>query len=134
LKRFATLRGQVYSAAKLDELYRELLRTGLFETLRVSPSAIPGDQVALDITASEAKAKEVGFTVGGGSYEGGSVGLRLGDRDLFGNGRPLSFAVDYSQRGLRGELLYVDPWLFDSRMAMRARLFSESRDELGYAK
>src|SRR3954462_13200340 len=105
-----------------------MLRTGLFENLRVSLNPVPGDELQLDLTATEAKAKEIGFTVGAGSYEGVSVGIRLGDRDLFGNGRPLPFAAESSQRGIRGELLYVDPLLFDTRFGLRARLYSEARD------
>ncbi|MGB8167995.1 MAG: BamA/TamA family outer membrane protein, partial [Chthoniobacteraceae bacterium] len=132
--RFAGLKGEVYDPEKLDETYREMLRTGLFTTLRVSTVARPGDEVMLDITAEEAKAKEVGFTLGYGSYEGGTAGIRLGDRNLFGKGRPLTFAFDYSQRGMRGELLYLDPWLFETRFALRTRLYSVARDELGYSK
>jgi len=133
-KRFAHLRGQIYDPAKLDETYREMLRTGLFDNLRVSLNPTPSHELLIDLTASEAKAKEVGFTIGAGSYEGVSVGVRLADRDLFGHGRPLSFSADYSQRGLRGELLYVDPWLFDTRFALRTRIYSEARDEDGYSK
>jgi outer membrane protein assembly complex protein YaeT len=133
-KRFAHLRGQTYDPALLDETYREMLKTGLFDNLRVSLNPATGNDLTIDLTASEAKSKEVGFTVGAGSYEGVSVGVRLADRDLFGNGRPLTFSADYSTRGIRGELLYVDPWLFDSRFALRARVFSESRDEEGYSK
>ncbi len=132
--RFAHLRGKVYDPAPVDETYREMLRTGLFRTLRVTPVAEAGHIVALDIFAEEAPSKEVGFTLGYGSYEGATAGIRLGDRDLFGRGRPLTFSADFSQRGLRGELLYVDPWLFDSRFSMRARLFSVARDEEGYSK
>ncbi|MEA3210065.1 MAG: outer membrane protein insertion porin family [Chthoniobacter sp.] len=132
--RFAVLKGEVYDPEKLDETYREMLRTGLFSTLRVSTVAQPGNEVMLEITAEEAKAKEVGFTLGYSSYEGGIAGLRLGDRNLFGRGRPLTFAFDYSQRGMRGELLYVDPWLFDTRFALRSKLYSVSREELGYSK
>ncbi len=132
--RLAPLRDQTYEAAKLDEVYREMLRTGLFENLRITPEAVGRNELRLHVTAREAKAKELGFTVGAGSYEGASVGLRLGDRDLFGRGRPLSFSADYSQRGLRGELLYVDPWLFDTRMTLRARLYAEAREEIGYSK
>ena len=132
--RFATLKGEVYDPEKLDETYREMLRTGLFSTLRVSTVARPGGEVMLDIIAEEAKAKEVGFTLGYGSYDGATAGIRLGDRDLFGKGRPLTFSFDYSQRGARGELLYVDPWLFDSRFTLRPKLYSAARDELGYSK
>ncbi len=133
-KRFAPLKGEVYDPAKLDEKYRELLRTGLFKNLRLKSVPQDDDTIRLDLTVEEAKAKEVGFTIGAGSYDGVALGLRLADRDFRGNGRPLSFALDLSQRGTKGELLYVDPWLFESNYSLRARLFVQSRDEIGYSK
>lgn len=133
-RRFEHLRGEVYDPEKLDEAYREMLRTGLFENLRVTLTPTVGNELQLDLTATEAKARELGFTLGAGSYEGVSVGVRLGDRNLFGNGRPILFEVEYSQRGVRGEILYVDPWVFDTRFALRARLYSEARDEKGYSR
>ena len=133
-KRFAHLKGQVYDPAKLDETYREMLRTGLFENLRVTPVPVARDAIRLDFTISEAKAKEVGFNIGYGTYEGAVAGIRLADRNLFGRGRPLSFTTQYTQRGLSGEFLYVDPWLFDTRFALRTRLYSQTRQEVGYSK
>lgn len=133
-KRFAHLAGLTYDPAKLDETFREMLRTGLFTTLRLNPVAQPDRTVRLDFTIEEAKAKEVGFTLGYGTYDGVTAGLRLADRDLFGRGRPLSLSIDYTQRGLRGELLYVDQWLFDTEFNLRARIFSAVRDEEGYSK
>ena len=132
--RFARLTGTTYDPVQLDEIFREMLRTGLFTSLRLNPTAQPGGLVRLDLTVEEAKSKEVGFTLGYGTYDGGTAGLRLADRDFLGNGRPVSLSIDYSQRGLRGELLYVDPWLFDSRFSLRARLSSAVRDEQGYSK
>ncbi len=133
-KRFAHLKGEKYDPEKLDETFREMLRTGLFKNLRISPTPINGDRLRIDLTVEEAKAREIGATIGAGSYEGVSVGIRLADRNLLGRGRPLSLGVDYSQRGLRGELLYVDPWLLDTRFNLRARLYSAIRDEDGYSK
>ena len=118
-KRFARVHaGEVYDPKKLDETFREMLKTGLFDNLRMSLEPTLGNDLQIDLTATEAKAREVGFTLGAGSYEGIIGGIRLGDRDLFGTGRPLTFSTDYSQRGLRGEILYVDPWLLDSRFAL----------------
>ncbi|MEP6667877.1 MAG: BamA/TamA family outer membrane protein [Chthoniobacter sp.] len=133
-KRFTSLNGQVYDPAKLDETFREMLRTGLFDNLRVSLDPTPANDLTINLTANEAKSKEVGFTIGAGSYEGISIGVRLADRDLFGSGRPITFSADYSQRGIKGELLYTDPWLLDSRFALRSRIYSEARDEKGYSK
>lgn len=133
-KRFAHLKGEKYDPSKLDETFREMLRTGLFKNLRPSLRPVGQDQLRIDLTVEEAKAREIGATIGAGSYEGVSIGLRLADRNLFGRGRPLSLGVDYSQRGLRGEFLYVDPWLFDTRFSLRSRLYSAVRDEEGYSK
>ncbi len=133
-KRFAHLKGSVYDPERLDETFREMLRSGLFESLRVTPTPIPGDEVRLDFTYSEAKARELGFNLGYGSYDGAVVGFRFSDRNLLGNGRPLTFLVEYTQRGVTGEMLYVDPWVFDTRFALRTRVFSEVREEQGYSK
>lgn len=133
-KRFQHLEGLQYDPDKLDETYREMLRTGLFDNLRVTLKPTADHTLDMDLTATEAKARELGFTVGFGSYDGLTIGARLGDRDLFGNGRPITFSADYSVRGIKGEAVYVDPWLFDSRFALRARVFSEARDEDGYSK
>src|SRR5262249_15306205 len=133
-KRFAVLHGEVYDPTKLDDTFRELLKTGLFDNLRVSLEPTSNNELQMNLTATEAKAKEVGFTAGYGSSEGVPVGVRLGDRDFFGRGRPVTLSADYSERGLHGELLYVDPWFLDTRFSLRAKLYSEVRDEAGYSK
>lgn len=133
-RRFAKLKGEVYDPAKLDETYREMLRTGIFRNLQFTSVPQPDDTIRLDLTVEEAKAKEIGFSIGAGSYEGLILGFRVGDRDIGGTGRPLTFAVDSSQRSLRGELLYVDPWLFESEYSLRAKLYAASRNEEGYSK
>jgi outer membrane protein assembly complex protein YaeT len=134
-RRFRHLEGEVYEPEKVDEIFRELLRSGLFTTLKVTPKPLRDETVRLDFLVEEAKAREVGFTLGFGTYDGLKIGLRLADRNLFGNGRPLTLAADYSQRGLIAELAYVDPWFFDHpRMNLRAKLYSAAREELGYTK
>ena len=133
-RRFASLHGKVYNPAQLDERYRELLRTGLFRTLRINSVAQDDHTVRLDLSVEEAKARELGFSLGGSSEEGIEVGLRLGDRNLFGWGRPLTFSLDVSSRTLRSDLLYVDPWLFDSNFSLRSHLYALDRDEIGYSK
>lgn len=134
-KRFKHLSGQVYDPEKVDETFRELLRSGLFSNLRFTPTALPDDTVRLDFLVEEAKAREVGFTIGFGAYDGFKVGLRLADRNFLNNGRPLTFAADYSQRGLNAEFGYHDQWFLDNpRLDLRAKAFSANREEKGYTK
>ncbi len=134
IKRFNKLSGKTYSPDVLDERFRTLMRTGLFNLLQIKPVPVDGHLLRLDISAEEAKSKEFGFSVGYGTYEGGIVGVQFRDRDLFGYGRPLTTSVEVSQRGYKGEILYEDPFFFDTDFAFKARLAALTFDFDGYSK
>ena len=133
-RRITPLLGQHYSPALLEEKYRELLRTGLFRSIRIEPIRERDHSIRLHLVAEEARAREVGFSFGAGTYEGFSAGIRLSDRNLFGSGRPLRFDLEASQRSRRGELVWSDPWFLDARFQCRARAYVQTREEPGYAK
>ncbi len=132
--RFKQLSGEVYDPAKLDELYQAMIRTGLFAQLRVEPVPQADDTLRLDIGVKEAKGREVGFSLGYGTFEGVIFGVELRDRDFMGTGRPISFTLDYSTRTISGELLYVDPYLLESDVEMRLSLHALTRDLDAYTK
>src|SRR5216117_2778258 len=117
IKRFSKLEGQTYSPDVLDDRFRTLMKTGLFNLLQIKPVPVDGNLLRLDVSAEEAKSKEFGFSVGYGTYEGGILGVQFRDRDLFGYGRPLTTSVEVSQRGYKGEILYEDPFFFDTDFA-----------------
>ncbi len=133
-KRFASLTNRIYDPAELETRYRELIKTGLFKTLHVRPVQAGPETLNLEVEIAEAKAKEIGFELGYGTYDGVSAGVILRDRNFLRHGRPLSLGLQYSQRGFRGEMLHVNPWLFDSDWMLRSRIYSEVRDEIGYSK
>src|SRR5213594_1063689 len=134
VKRFSRLEGKTYSPDVLDERFRTLMKTGLFNILQIKPVRVDGHLLRLDISAEEAKSKEFGFSIGYGTYEGGIVGVQFRDRDLFGYGRPLTTSIEVSQRGYRGEILYEDPFFFDTDFAFKARLAALTFDFQGYSK
>src|SRR6184192_1348588 len=134
VKRFSKLQGKTYSPDILDERFRTLMRTGLFNLLQIKPVPVDGHLLRLDVSAEEAKSKEFGFSVGYGTYEGGILGVQFRDRDLFGYGRPLTTSVEVSQRGYKGEILYEDPFFFDTDFAFKARLAALTFDFQGYSK
>jgi len=132
--RLVKLRGQTYDPALIDEKFRELIQTGLFKTLRINPQLAPGNEVRLDIEIEEAKPKEFGLGLGFASYEGVIASLAYTDRNFLHSARPLSFGIEYTSRGYKGEVLWSDPWLFESDYRFRARLYATMRDEEGYSK
>ena len=133
-KRFTRLEGKTYSPDALDERFRTLMRTGQFNVLQIKPVPIGGNLLRLDISAEEAKSREFGFWGGFDTYEGALAGVQVGDRDLFGYGRPLTATIEVSQRSYRGEILYEDPFFFDTDFVFTARAFALTFDYDGYTK
>jgi outer membrane protein insertion porin family len=132
--RFTRLRGKTYSPDALDERFRTLMKTGLFNVLQIKPVPVDGHLLRLDISAEEAKSKEFGFWVGFDTYEGALAGVQVGDRDLFGTGRAGSATIEVSQRSYRGELLYEDPFFLDTDFVFKARAYALTFNFDGYTK
>jgi outer membrane protein insertion porin family len=133
-KRFTRLEGKTYSPDVLDERFRTLMKTGQFNLLQIKPVPVDGHLLRLDISAEEAKSKEFGFWVGFDTYEGALAGVQVGDRDLFGYGRPVTATIEVSQRSYRGEILYEDPFFFDTDFVFTARVSAFTFDYDGYTK
>ncbi len=132
--RFRDLKGDIYDPTELDETFRELLQTGLFQNLRINSVPQADNTIRLDLTVEEAKQKEFGFSLGFSSYEGLIFGFRVADRNFLRTGRALSLEIENSLRGLGTELLFVDPWFMESDYRMRLRLYAQGREEKGYSK
>ncbi|MBA3609160.1 MAG: BamA/TamA family outer membrane protein [Chthoniobacterales bacterium] len=132
--RFKQYRGQPYSPETLDKKFRELTRTGLFNIVRIKPTPVHGNELRLDITVEEAKPQEFGFYIGYGTYEGAIVGASYANRDLFGFGRPITTSVEYTQRSYKADILFEDPYLFNTGFGLKARLFALTFDYDGYSK
>ena len=133
-RRFSKFSGRTYSPDLVDEKFRELMKSGLFTVLQIKPTPIGGDALRLDISAEEAKSKEVGLALGYGSYTGAIVGVSYRDRDLFGYGRPISTLAEWSERGYKWEILWEDPYFFDSDFGFKAKVGALTFDFDGYAK
>ncbi|HEY5769719.1 MAG TPA: outer membrane protein assembly factor BamA [Terrimicrobium sp.] len=133
-KRLRRLKGEVYNPALLDRRFRELIETGLFQDLRITPEAIESDLVRLDVRVEEAKSKELGLGLGYGSFYGLIIDANYTNRNLFGTGRRLSFTPEWNQRGFSGEVVYTDPWFFDTDYALKLRLYALTSTLKGYSK
>ncbi|MDQ6626566.1 MAG: BamA/TamA family outer membrane protein, partial [Verrucomicrobiota bacterium] len=133
-KRFSQLSGKQYNPQVVDDKFREMMKSGLFNILQIKPVPVNGNQLRMDVTAEEAKSKEFGFSLGYGSFAGLIVGTSYRDRDLFGYGRPLTTSAEYSSRGYKADVLYEDPYLFDTNFHLKARVSALTYDFDGYSK
>ncbi|HMJ06720.1 MAG TPA: BamA/TamA family outer membrane protein [Chthoniobacterales bacterium] len=133
-KRFSKLSGKKYDPKVVDEKFREMMKTGLFSVLQIKPVPVNGNMLHMEVAAEEAKSKEFGLSLGYGTYAGVIVGASFRDRDLFGYGRPLTTSAEYSSRGYKGEVVFEDPYLFDTDLHLTTRLGALTYDFDGYSK
>jgi outer membrane protein assembly complex protein YaeT len=133
-KRFTSLEGKTYNPEVLDDKFRTLMRSGLFNLLQINPVPESNDTLRLDISAEEGKSREIGFTAGYGTYEGFIGGVSFRELNLFGTGRPLTTSILVSQRSYQGEVLYEDPYIFESEYDFKARIGALTFDYDGYSK
>lgn len=132
--RFGRLTGKIYSPDKLNEVFRRMMRTGLFTRLQVDTESLPTREVKIKLQVEEARAKELGFALGYGTFEGPFVGVSAAERDLFGTGRPIEARAEFAQRFYKGEALFRDPWFLESDYELRVRAFGLSSSFNGYDK
>jgi outer membrane protein assembly factor BamA len=133
-KRFETILGRTYHPDRIAAKQSEIMASGVFESLRITPVPQPDRTLRLEVDAAEAKAREIGFSLGFGNYEGAMGGIRLADRNLFGRALPVGLELSISQRAVALEATIADPWLFETRTEFVSRVFIRSRMELGYNK
>ena len=134
VNRFKQYKGKPYSPETLDRKFRELTRTGLFNIVRINPTPVNGNQLRLDINVEEAKPREFGLSVGYGTYEGAIVGASYANRNLFGYGRPITTSIEYTQRSYKADILFEDPYLFNTGFGLKVRLSALTFDFDGYSK
>src|SRR5437667_10431381 len=97
-KRFSKLSGQTYSPDVLDERFRTLMGTGLFNVLQIKPVPVDGNLLRLDISPVEATSKEFGLAIACGSHVGGISGVLLRERDPAGYVRHLQTSAPVARR------------------------------------
>lgn len=99
--------GELVTPARLDETQLDLVRSGLFNSVRIEPGTIPDEQGRLPvrIEVSEAKHRSIEASVRYRTDEGVGGSLGWEHRNLLGTGEQLGFELDASQLGwtLSGE-------------------------------
>ncbi len=133
-ERFRHLIGDNYDPIEVRKVFRSLAQTGLYENVEITPAPIENGQLNLKVEVEEAKHKDVGIYGGFGSFDGFIVGLTQTNRNFFGTGRSFRSQLEVNGRGVRGELGYLDRWLFDSRWQLGAQVFTGTRFLEGYDK
>ena len=133
LRELALAAGDPFDPDALVEAQRKLALLGLFESVEVEPLRPPAVPFAdVTVTVREGKPWHLAGGVGYSTFEGARGFTEAGHDNLFGTGRSLALRFRLSERSDRADLLYREPWLFDTPWLGDANLFRERREEIGY--
>ncbi len=133
-QRMRHLPGTVYDPKAIDEVFSDVIQTGLFRNLQITPTPVHGSLIRLDVEVQEAPPKEFGIGLGYGSYVGALGSLSYRDLNFLRTGRTFNILVEVNQRGLNGEIGYRDRWLFESAYDLHSRLFALQVEMEGYSR
>jgi outer membrane protein insertion porin family len=126
--------GDLYNEDLVGESYRELLRSGLFETVTVEGELVEGtsDRLRLLFRVEERSPWDFQLRAGYGSWEGlrGAVGVQ--NINVLGSGHRLRAEGLASFRRLRGEVEYTNPFFFSARASHGADFLYERREQRSY--
>jgi len=133
-RHFGELLDGPYSPEETNRTVEELLQSGAFETVRTDVVAQDDGSYLLDIDVEEGASRTLGIYGGFTNYEGAIAGFEFRNLNLLGSVRRIDSAIEFSMRGARGEIDYIDPWFLGSGYQMRAGLFAVNRADRGYEK
>jgi outer membrane protein insertion porin family len=133
LRELPLVAGDPFDLDALVETQRRLALLGLFESVEVEPlRPSPTPFADITVTVREGKPWSLAGGLGYSTFEGARGFFEAGHDNLFGTGRSLALRFRLSQRNDRADLLYREPWLFDTRWLGEANLFHERREEIGF--
>ena len=130
--RMKDMEGEWYDEAAMNKRLRELLATGAFGAASVETEVVGDRLVDANLHFDEARAREVSFAAGFGSYQGFIFRTTYADRNLMGNLWGLNSGFEFGSRGVLGDVRVTDPWLYGSDVSATARAYALIYGREGY--
>ncbi|WFU20285.1 outer membrane protein assembly factor BamA [Bradyrhizobium sp. CB3481] len=123
-REFDLSEGDAYNRALVDRAERRLKNLDFFKSVRIVTE--PGSSTDRVILIVDLEEKSTGdFSVSGGysTTDGALAEVSISERNFLGRGLYAKAAVTYGQYARGGSLSFVDPYLFDYRVALGLDLF-----------
>jgi outer membrane protein insertion porin family len=123
-REFDVSEGDAYNRALVDRSERRLKNLDFFKSVKISTE--PGSSSDRVILVVDLEEKSTGdFSVSGGysTSDGALAEVSISERNFLGRGLYAKAAVQYGQYARGGSLSFVEPYLFDYRVAGGLDLF-----------
>jgi translocation and assembly module TamA len=123
-------RGDLYDATKVEETRRALIETGLFSTVRITPTADPDNpqDVRMTIDVTERLHRTIGVGLAYNTSQGPAARVFWENRNLFGNAEYLRLSAEGGQQilGLRANFRRPDFLIIDQDFLATAEVANDT--------
>jgi translocation and assembly module TamA len=123
-------RGALYEAGKVEATRRALIESGLFSTVRITPTADPDhpEDVRMTIDATERLHRTIGVGLAYNTSQGPAARAFWENRNLFGNAESLRVAAEAGQQiaGFRANFRKPDFLTIDQDLLASAEIIDDT--------
>ncbi|WP_425384191.1 outer membrane protein assembly factor BamA [Wolbachia endosymbiont (group B) of Eupithecia inturbata] len=128
-RKLSMAEGDAYNTSEIQKSRRKLIYSDFFETVKINSYIVDENAVNLDLNVKEKRTASLSLT-GGMSLPGGVfVKTDFTDRNLFGSGKEVSFALEKSQYVLSTSIDTVENNFNDSDTSLGMSIFYEKQDK-----
>ncbi|QCB62231.1 outer membrane protein assembly factor BamA [Wolbachia endosymbiont of Drosophila mauritiana] len=128
-RKLSMAEGDAYNTSEIQKSRRKLIYSNFFETVKINSYTVDDNAVNLDLNVKEKRTASLSLT-GGMSLPGGVfVKTDFTDRNLFGSGKEVSFALEKSQYVLSTSIDAVENNFNDSDTSLGMGVFYEKQDK-----
>ncbi len=128
-RKLSMAEGDAYNTSEIQKSRRKLIYSDFFETVKINSYTVDDNAVNLDLNVKEKRTASLSLT-GGMSLPGGVfVKTDFTDRNLFGSGKEVSFALEKSQYVLSTSIDAVENNFNDSDTSLGMGVFYEKQDK-----
>ncbi|WP_410542654.1 outer membrane protein assembly factor BamA [Wolbachia endosymbiont of Tetranychus urticae] len=128
-RKLSMAEGDAYNTSEIQKSRRKLIYSDFFETVKINSYTVDDNAVNLDLNVKEKRTASLSLT-GGMSLPGGVfVKTDFTDRNLFGSGKEISFALEKSQYVLSTSIDAVENNFNDSDTSLGMGVFYEKQDK-----
>lgn len=128
-RKLSMAEGDAYNTSEIQKSRRKLIYNDFFETVKINSYIVDENAVNLDLNVKEKRTASLSLT-GGMSLPGGVfVKTDFTDRNLFGSGKEVSFALEKSQYVLSTSIDAVENNFNDSDTSLGVGIFYEKQDK-----
>ncbi len=120
--------GDLFSLTDYKDSINKLKRTGYFENVEIEQKRVSASKVDLLVKVTEAPTGNLIIGGGYGSYEGWMINGSISDKNIFGSGLDLGFAVDYSKIETDLSISVTNPAIRDSKWSGTVSIYDRNSE------